>query len=281
MRDKTIVGFLDILGYDKLVEKMIGETGFIKHFDDLMYEITLNKLNLLRNSKPPSEIDEDHFKEILNAIKVRCIYDNIIFSLPLSGIRFSSQKYDKETIALHCIENFFLYMALVTTLFISEVKHLLRGGISIGSHYESERDNYLFIFSEAHNQAVKLENKDTNKYPRILLDDKLRDYLISKSFSHIDKFFYTDEAGLYCFDIYSILSDCDKQQIIQTLTKIRDGLNYHLERNFKDKDKEKEYEKVLSKLMYFAKYHNRKIIDGTLNFPDLVIDINKYKDNRS
>lgn len=40
----TIIAFFDILGYEKLVQRMINEDDFVKYFDDLMYDITVNLL---------------------------------------------------------------------------------------------------------------------------------------------------------------------------------------------------------------------------------------------
>jgi hypothetical protein len=271
MQEKTIVSFLDILGYEKLVQRMINEDDFVKYFDDLMYDITVNLLASWRN--PELEpivdklIDAAYFKKIVDTVKVRCIYDNVIFSLPLSDITFSSQEFDKNTTVSHCIEAYFYLLAMFSTLFISKVNHLLRGGISIGPHYEIERNNYLLIFSEAHNRAVRLEKNDT-KHPRILLDDSLLVYLEKISYPNIDKFFYKDDDGRYCFDVYSSFSIFNEQKIVQTLTEIKNAVNYHIGKNSEDKD-------VLSKWIYFAKYHNRKIRTGELNSPDLVVNIDE------
>lgn len=177
LNEKAIVGFLDILGYDAIVKKMIDDIEFVKRFDDLMYGITVNMLQKFKNLQLSAithdkTVDEAYFKKVVDAIKVRFIYDNIIFSLPLSDITFSSQEFDKKTTVLNCIETFFSLISMFSTFFIGKMGSLLRGGISIGSHYESEKDNYLMIFSEAHNKAVRLE-REAN-YPRIILEESLR-----------------------------------------------------------------------------------------------------------
>jgi hypothetical protein len=266
---KAIVSFFDILGYDSLVKKMINDSGFIKRFDALMYGITVDMLKKLKNlqlaaltNKP---VDEVYFNKIVGTIKVRCIYDNIIFSLPLSDITFNSPEFDNNTTVLNCIETFFSFMAMFSTLFISKMGHLLRGGISADLHYESEHENYLFIFSEAHNKAVRLEEEAV--YPRILLDDSLRLQLEEISYPYMDKFFYKDEDGRYCFDIYSILQIMDNRQNV--LTDINKGITLNIESN-SDNNKE------LIKLIYFVKYHNKKVSSDELNFPDLVINIDKF-----
>ncbi len=267
---KAIIGFLDILGYDTLVKKMINDSGFVKRFDTLMYGLTvdlLNKLKCLNLSTLTNEpVDEEYFKKVTETIKIRCIFDSVIFSLPLSAITFNSREFDNKTTIMNCIETFFSLIAMFSTLFISKMGHIFRGGISIGSHYETERDNYLFIFSEAHNKAVHLEREA--KYPRILLEDNLKLYLNEISYTHMDKFFYKDDDGHYCFDMYSILQIMDNSQNV--LTDINKGLLLNMESNTRNK-------KELAKLIYFAKYHNRKVCSDSLNFPALSMNIDKFE----
>ena len=269
---KAIVCFFDILGYDSLVNKMINNLEFIKRFDALMYGITIDMLENSKNLnfadlivKP---VDEAYIKKVMNTIKVRFIYDNIIFSVPRSGIKFNSPEFDNNATALNCIETFFSFMAMFSILFISKMGLILRGGISLGTHYESERENYVFIFSEAHNKAVRLEREAG--YPRILLDDTLRAYLDKMGYSHMNKSFYKDEYGRYCFDIYSILDIMDNKQKQNFLTDINKGLTLNMEDNIAD-------QKKLSKLIYFARYHNSKVSGEGLNLPNLVIDIAKFE----
>jgi len=148
------------------------------------------------------------------------------------------------------------------TLFIAKMGHLLRGGISAGTHYESERANYLFIFSEAHNKAVRLEGRA--EYPRILLDDNLKSQLEEMNYTHMDKFFYEDSDGRCCFDIYSVLPVFPNRK--DFLTDINKGITLNIRHNFNNK-------KELAKLEYFAKYHNRKVGREGMNFPHLSINI--------
>ncbi len=262
---KSIVCFLDILGYDSLVTKMIADVGFIERFDGLMYGITIDLKEKLKNLERPdlSVEEKKYFEKVVSSIKVRCIYDNIIFSLPLSDIAFNSKKFDQHETVLNCIETFFSLIAMSATLFIAKMGHLLRGGISAGTHYESERVNYLFIFSEAHNKAVCLEGQA--EYPRILLDDNLQLQLQKMNYTNMDRFFYEDEDGRLCFDIYSVLPVSPNPQ--DFLTDINKGVTLNIRNNSNN-------EKELTKLRYFAKYHNRKVGRDGMNFPQLSININ-------
>jgi hypothetical protein len=266
---KAIIGFFDILGYDRLVERMINDSEFVKRFDTLMYGLTVDLLAKLRNlnlsTLTDNPTDDEYFKRITDTIKVRFIFDSVIFSLPVSAINFNSIEFDNKTTILNCIETFFSLVAMFLTLFTSKIGHIFRGGISMGSHYETERDNYLFIFSEAHNKAVRLEREAT--HPRILLEDNLRLYLEDISYTHLDKFFYKDDDECYCFDSYSILQMMDNRRDV--LIDINMGLSLNMESNMSNK-------KELAKLIYFAKYHNRKICASGLNFPELSINIDKF-----
>lgn len=150
--------------------------------------------------------------------------------------------------------------------FIRKMGLLLRGGISIGSHYESEKNNYLMIFSEAHNKAVRLEGEAND--PRILLEESLRSYLEEILYPSIDKRFYIDPDGLHCLDIYSVFGAIGNTQ--DFLTDIKKGLIQNLNYNLNLNNK-----KELGKIIYFAKYHNRQV--GNLNFPELALNIDKYE----
>jgi len=147
--------------------------------------------------------------------------------------------------------------------------YLLRGGISIGNHYESERENQLFVFSEAHNRAVMLENEKA-EYPRIVLDEPLQQYLEDISYPHIQKFFYKEEDGYYCLDIYSALRNWGENKK-RILADIREGITLNLESNFNN-------DRELGKLIYFARYHNRKVTSTEVNLTHLVFDISKYEE---
>jgi len=266
MADDAIVAFIDILGYEAIVQKKINDSDFIKRFDDMMYSITVGcKNQLLISMKRPELTTQEvsYLERVVDSVKVRFIYDNVIFSLPLSELEFDSHENDEGISSIDCIELFFSSIALFSTFFIGKMGTLLRGGISIGSHYESERDRYLFIFSDAHNNAVRLESDA--KYPRILLDDTLRSYLDTISYP-MGKYFFRDEDGRCCFDIYAAFDILGEELSLLTLTDIKKGITLNIESNCTNNA-------ILDKLKYYAKYHNKKV--KGLNFPDLSIAIKK------
>lgn len=273
MFEKAIVSYIDILGYKDLVERVIKRPELVKRMEDLFYAASVDpvqKLSKIDLKDVANETDveiQDYFKKVVDTIRVRCIADSFIFTLPVSKVIFRCKSWDEETTVTNCIETYFSAMTFFATLFVSTMGHVLRGGISIGNHYESERENQLFIFSEAHNRAVTLE-KEKAEYPRIVLDEPLRKYLEEISYPNIDKFFYKEEDGYYCLDIYSAQHYwTDKER---TLTRIKEGITLNLESNFNNAKK-------LTKLLHFARYHNRKVTSTEMNFPHLTFDINKYE----
>ncbi len=157
-------------------------------------------------------------------------------------------------------------MTMFSLLFMCKMGHILRGGMSIGKHYESERQDQLFIFSEAHNRAVTIESEIAQN-PRLVIDEPLKLYLEEISQDYIPKFFYKDDDGYYCLDIYSSLRLFKKRE--EMLQDIKQGMILNMETNI---DKKKE----LGKLIYFAKYHNGP--RSTQNFPSLAIDLGKYEE---
>lgn len=268
MSSNAIVGFVDILGYRDLVTRMISDKDFVERFDKLMFGISAKLKTDLRNVDLPfykgEPADTEYFKKIVDAFKLRCIFDSLIFSLPIPDITFHSKEFDNEKTVLNCIETFFSFMAMVCAMFISKMGLIFRGGISIGPHYESERENYLFIFSEAHNKAVGLE--EANGYPLIRLHDDLRLYLDEISYP-FDRWFYKDEHDNYCLDIYSIFQIIPNKKTV--LADIRNGLIANMSHNVKN-------EKRLMKLIHFAKYHNGKVRDEP-NSSELVIPVEKFQ----
>ncbi|MBI5099780.1 MAG: hypothetical protein HZB30_11140 [Nitrospirae bacterium] len=269
-----MVGYIDILGYQDLVERAMGRAELVKDLENLFYGVSIGTLKGLRGidlTKVVEETDEEeqqYFQKITNAIHVRNNADSFIFTLPVSEINFRSTSFDEKTTVLNCIETYFSLMTMFTTLFISKMGYLLRGGISIGKHYESDRDQQLFVFSEAHNRAVTLETKKAVN-PRIVMDKNLQLYLKEISYPNIHKFFYEDEDGYYCLNIYTALRIWgDLKEDL--LTHVKEGIKLCIESNFNNV-------KELGKLIYFAKYHNKWVTSAEVNFPHLTFDVEKYE----
>lgn len=263
MIELALVAYIDILGYKKFAEKIIKDIGLITKLDSKMYEITVGAHEMLKinNLNAPNIEDRKLFQKVLNSFSVRLVSDNIIFSLPISNIKADTLHNRNKAIG-YCMETLFYLMSLSCLWIISLTGCLIRGAISIGMHYESERDHYLFALSEAHNNAVDLEKKA--KYPRILLDNKVLTYF-DEILYRKGKFIYKDECGDYCFDWYAGLTDPAKQ-----IMRIKEVITLNALNSFKSGNRE-----VIRKIIYFARYHNnnRKVIED----PNLKIDLTIFE----
>ena len=273
MIDTAIVGLIDILGYESTVLRHMGNLEVIRSIEKLMEKSTvgiIDKLKGITISEPEgSPIIKDYYHQIVDAINIRFISDTVLFSLQLSKIRFSPSVCSREETISHCVH---LYLALVSnfcTLFIAKTGLLLRGGISMGPHYESESNiegSNFFVFSKAYLDAYKLES--TAKYPRIIIDDSLLSYLEQISFPRPDAYFYIDKDKRTCFEFYCFLRhDIHSRSV---LIDIRNGMLDQLESNKGDSE-------ALAKGMYFAEYHNRKVGKGELGLEELAIDLEKFE----
>jgi len=270
--DNAIVVFIDILGYRDLVERVAAKPELVRGMENLFYGVVVDAMRKLAEleleditGEPDPEIQE-YYSKVVSAIRVRCISDSFIFTLPVSAVNFHCRSYDEKTTVGNCIETLFSAMVMLSTLFISKMGYTLRGGISYGNHYESERDRQFFIFSEAFNRAVQLE-KNVAKTPRIVMDEHVLQYLGKIGYPNIDKYFYKDEEDdYYCLDIYRSLRVFGNAQNV--LYHIKQGITLAIQNNIGKPD-------VLAKLKHFAQYHNRWVTGAEVNQPHLAIDLNK------
>jgi hypothetical protein len=270
--DKAVVGYIDVLGYGKIVEKHMDNIEVIHRIEDLLKTapevIKKLKNNVIR--KPDSESDsDDYFNKVLDAINIRFISDTVLYTLQFSKMPFGhSNKATNETIC-DCIYALVMMISQFCVTFIAKTGLVFRGGIAIGPHYETEYSdlgNNLFIFSKAYIRAYYLEQSADE--PRILIDEQLLELLQKLSFNYMERFFYEDANEKKCFDIYAFLQHDDLSQ--EVLKEIKKGVTLNLENSLKK-------ESQLKKLIYFAKYHNRKVDRDNLNFDQLSIDVRKYE----
>lgn len=266
---KAIVGYLDILGYKDLVRRLMGREELVKKLESLFYHRSVGTIEGLSNMVLSDVVksgyqEEERLLEFVKLTRVRNNADSFIFTLPVPEVGFHNQE---------SLESIVAYLLTITTFAISftaEMGYLLRGGISIGNHYESERERQLFIFSEAHNKAVILESEMADN-PRIIIDEHLLRYFDCISFPYSGLFYKDDDYC--CLDIYNIYFDMDRKwnRKESNLTHIKNGIELSMEKHFRSV-------KELAKMIYFAKYHNRKVISAKVNLPHLAFDIEKYEE---
>jgi hypothetical protein len=208
--------------------------------------------------------------KVLSSIGVRVISDNIIFYFAPGNITVegsASLSPERNKAIGYCLQALFMIMSNCYCKIIATTGRPLRGGVSIGFGYESERESFLFGLSEALNNAVMLERRAEN--PKVLLDQKLSEYLDEVEYTNKNTFFYRDEHENLCFDWYAGLSGFSYKDKWFILTAIKNNITENASAIGKDKN-------VIEKLLYFAGYHNRKVQDSTINCPEIQINIGQF-----
>jgi hypothetical protein len=149
---------------------------------------------------------------------------------------------------------------MACTIFIGKTGLVLRGGISMGPHYENSQKESLFILSQAYLNAYKIEQEaDT---PRILIDDPVYAFVKDLPLEHLQNFTFVDATKKRCLDIYSIFENEPRSRTMLS------GIKGRVMRNIADSRLNK---CALGKLIEFAKYHNQRV--QKLGFGDLAINL--------
>lgn len=256
---KSLVLFLDILGYRHWVEKNISYEGIYQIFDELYFK------HERFGDMAENENFTRGFKQQLN---LYIVSDSIVLLLNLED--------DKNKITYMSI--FLQYVSRFIIEFISKTGFLLRGGFTCGDFVlkdiRGKKDN-IFIFSKAYNRAVELEEE--TEFPRIIVDNSFVhefDQIYKKE--SLENGFLKYHWNTCYFDYYYKLEkyfspNLSKKLLLQTkdiITKV-----YQRGRkNFNNKVKEKYY--------YFRDYHN-SLIDKMLRAQLLDSDFKKLKLKKS
>jgi hypothetical protein len=104
------------------------------------------------------------------------------------------------------------------------------------------------------------------KLPRILIEKELSQFFDKLPLEQMGRSFFDGDNGEKYLDIYAHLEhDTPSRSVLE---EIKRGLSYNLLENRQDKG-------ALEKLIYFAKFHNRKVC--IIGFTDLVINVTKLE----
>jgi hypothetical protein len=261
----TIVAYVDILGYKNLTERIINNAQEVSKLERRLHTLTIGMKEKLKTAGAEA-IGRQYqglFLKVLETFSVRVVSDSIVFSMWVSDIHADTTAGKNRALA-YCLETMFTVMSYSFSMIIAKTGHVLRGGISIGTHYEAERPKYLFVLSEPLNKAVLLE-KDA-KCARMLADTMLIAYLTEIAYEHASRFFYRDECGDWCFDWYGGLISFPDHKQAEILGEIRDRVTLNAGNSVGNK-------KALRNLVHFGAYHNGKVTESPLNYPDLRIDL--------
>jgi len=283
---RTLVAYLDVLGYKNLVKNSSPE-----QFYDLMEKIFLETRTYLSAVYPdkvetPLEIERQCTAEVINAIKFHLISDTFILYLECDEVISINKKfYEKIDHDYTAVVLFFHIVATFVLIFIQKTGVLLRGGISLGDFYkrplvDSARLDGDFIFSSALVAAAELEKEAHN--PRILIDNDLYQLWKEKKEKfklkqkNVENAIARDSGGKYFLDFYYLL-----QSFFQEvwLSEIAQHIRISL--------KEKKPIKIYKKWIWFRNFHNTRIAffhkerrDKDLNYlflrKNLIEDVQRY-----
>ena len=241
--------YLDILGYKDLVNSYADDDEAVTKLEEFLNISIFYMYDGFRNIRTGIKGDLET-KAILDSIKISLISDSILIRMPVSvGTNIDSKR--DSTIAIQACLYFVSFLILT---FITNIGLFLRGGISIGQHYEKVlKHDSMFIFSKSLIRAYQLEQKASSI--RILIDSILINFLAdnNKDFTleqHKENF-YLDVDGELCLDYYDILH-CEGM-INTFLERVLEVVALNVARN-------KDNQRVLSKYETFEKYHNDKVL---------------------
>lgn len=257
---QAIVGFIDILGYGDLVNRLTNDLEAIKGIEKLLKGVSVGLVEASRTKLSLPDPYSEYSRNLFKLISVKSISDTMLITLPLSDTEMSSPHFSKTEILSHCIFSYLYFIAMSCTMFIGKTGLVVRGGIAIGSHYENPHNESLFIFSQAYINAYKLEQKAD--IPRILIDDEIYEFVKTLPLEQLNKFAFVDNTGKKCLDIYAIFEN--DQQSVNILSGIKEGVSKNMLANHPNRD-------VLRKLIAFARFHNERV--RQLGFYDLEFDL--------
>lgn len=274
---KSIVCFLDILGYTELVNRQYAKDNnpeeAIPLFKNLLTEVLNYHTSLV--STPADEQIPDYVKimhQTHKDIKINLLSDSILISLPLSD--------DNKTNHLFQISIMLTYAAHVCLMFAAQTLFFLRGAITIDDHCEEFIDpnnKHLFIFSKALIRAYELEKSEA-KYIRVLIDNsvasKFTDNYYSDPCFKSTKEWYADLAkhdfeNKLCLAYCSYFSFYPNQK--EFVQAVRKALLFQVKINAHNGER-------LMKYSYFITHHfNPSIMQ---HYPDQFINFHfDYKTN--
>lgn len=267
MNDMTVLCYLDVLGYSKIVHRHYNDKSIIKDIE----KIIRSSVGYLKDLKEKGRFDdpalEEYRQHVVNALKIRFISDSIIYTLDLAkvpAVKIDVIEGQPLKYAVHC---FFRLISMFCTTLIGKTGLVIRGGITIGPHYERDWEEdgsrCLFVFSKALVDAVDLEKREA-KTARIVIGESLSCFLQAKTDRDIDEFTFKDPQGKLCLDLYNIFRACSADNAKKVLRDIKRAIALNMADSSSDLN-------ALKKLRYFTKFHNiwvRKFLSDD----DLLID---------
>lgn len=240
---KSIVGFIDVLGFKELVRNARKEGKSQEHFTDFHQALStwFNRIEEIRRemSFPGASKDSD---------KIRIYTDCILIGHPINK---SVREYN---FIEGCDEFRRILLALChLQLEMTNEGYFIRGAIAIDELYMDD----IIIYGNGAIDAYEAESKQA-KYPRIILTKSAEDMLmeISQGFveqnrdNFISQYLYRDSDGkLFLSYLESIKIGDDDYQFVNELEK-------HQQRVEENLIKYHDNPHILEKYVWAANYHN-------------------------
>lgn len=250
--------YLDVLGYKNLIKKSISNPKEITYLKDVInYSIFKQFPKILRLFLEEKYVPVK-IKKTLKSMKISIISDTIMLRMPLL--------YSDKT-SLKSIQAFLILTSFITSIFIGNVQLFLRGGISIGKHFEETNSKMQFMFSSVLVNAYIAEQKAVDV--RIIFDKNTIKYLRKTyGLKEFKRLLYKDLDNIYCLDYYFFFNN---GAFLDLLQKIIDAALINIKEFRNDP-------KVLSKYIPFLRYHNYQV-QNILEKPEFTIDMNIFSKN--
>jgi hypothetical protein len=258
--ENAIVAFIDILGYGRLVTQFMEDLDTIKSIETSLRQASTELINDFRTKLSIPEPYDEYSKKLFDSISSRYISDTILITFRFPKKDTPNQHFSETEDLSHRVYSYLYLTALTCAIFIAKNGLVLRGGISMGRHYENSHNGNLFIFSEAYINAYKLEKRADK--PRILIDNLVYEFVRGLPLEELKKFFFVDKSGEKCLDMYAFFENNPRSSIF--LSDLKEAISRNMFANRENRD-------ALRKLLYFARYHNRRVQE--LGFGDSAINL--------
>lgn len=283
---KSIIAFIDVLGFKSLVKKakIIGDSQevFEKFHQTLSSWFNRTDEFLKRMSETPWPVGQK------DLYKIRIFTDCIVIGWPIKTSKNKCDSFDLHSLMtdpeeVSWAEGYHELLGIISTLCLLQLEminqgYFVRGAITVDEIYMDD----IIIYGAGQIEAYEAEQNEA-KYPRIILTKSAEDILsgIIKNLKEErcleDCFFDDCFSGLYRDgDGYAFINYLDCIKIGDSLYQFADELEKHkqiIELRLK------EFEGMphcLEKYIWAASYHNL-FCDLPPCYADYKIDLGKYK----
>lgn len=264
----ALVAYLDILGYSELVRNGGYANIYYGAIDAALY----------RWNQYLEKHKYNTGKAVKDRITLRVMSDSFIISLDQQAI-LAELDDDEGALRWNILMIFLILISYLIQDCMRQVKHLFRGAVVKGRHYQQKYDNLKssdFIFSEALCNAHALE-KNIAKTPRVLIDKSILSTLKQDEIDLLcarnrpDRELMRDNDGFYYLNVYA--SMVSNTALADILREVASTIRSHLEKQYSSD--------IIGKYIWYANYHDTFIHHVIAsNAPASIPSFNEIKNNQ-